>query len=582
MKKLNIPFIYATLLVALVGFAQEPTFIFPPTYPYPGAVGAADSTAIPKDDSAIVAWASAVVNYSPGTQVDATWQDSTKGLGAAQGTSYEIVCLGRGGQITLTFAQAIYDGTSDDFAVFENSFSDQFLELAWVEVSSDGTHFVRFPNFSQTISPVGGFGTVDAKKVHGFAGKYRAGYGTPFDLAEIKAAYAAAVADDELFPTSYSDDLLANYPYVDFDDIRYVRLIDVVGDGTQQSALRQANADAGYTLYDPYPTVGSAGFDLDAVAVLNELATAGLAQTIDFPEISHQRLADATLSLQASSTSDLSVEFEVLSGPATVIGDELHFTGLGLVTVQATQQGDASYAPAAAIIRSFYIADELQTIFVLPPSNQLIAATEVPFAATSSSGLPVSLFVDEGPEQAIIGEFSHLFSSGSTAGTVSLLAVQSGGVYEGVTYAPAEDIRIEFAIAAPDSAKAPRSFSSWQSSNSISGDASLDSDLDGLTDLEEYMAGTDPLNASHQVRYALTSNDNALEWQFRLDRRAQLNWAIETNDDLAATNNWNEIVPEIIEMVPTAAGDETYLEIRLRFAIDPTAARFWRLRVSPN
>ena len=49
------------------------------------------------------------------------------------------------------------------------------------------------------------------KPIHGFAGKYRAGYGTPFDLAEIRAAHAASLLDSSLFPSSYSVDLLANF-----------------------------------------------------------------------------------------------------------------------------------------------------------------------------------------------------------------------------------------------------------------------------------------------------------------------------------------------------------------------------------
>jgi len=50
-----------------------------------------------------------------------------------------------------------------DFAVFENSFNDSFLELAFVEVSSDGINFVRFPATSntQTDVQITGFGTID-------------------------------------------------------------------------------------------------------------------------------------------------------------------------------------------------------------------------------------------------------------------------------------------------------------------------------------------------------------------------------------------------------------------------------------
>ena len=53
--------------------------------------------------------------------------------------------LGDDGSLVLTFPAPIADGAGPDFAVFENAFSTEFLELAFVEVSSDGTNFTRFP-----------------------------------------------------------------------------------------------------------------------------------------------------------------------------------------------------------------------------------------------------------------------------------------------------------------------------------------------------------------------------------------------------------------------------------------------------
>ena len=95
-----------------------------------------------------------------------------------------VVSLGDGGHITLSFATPITNGPGADFAVFENGFADSFLELAFVEVSSDGTNFFRFPSHSLTSTgaQVASFGTLDTTNIDGLAGKYRAGFGTPFDL----------------------------------------------------------------------------------------------------------------------------------------------------------------------------------------------------------------------------------------------------------------------------------------------------------------------------------------------------------------------------------------------------------------
>ena len=67
------------------------------------------------------------------------------GTGLPSTSPTTVVSLGDGGSITLTFAHPLSDGTGPDLAVFENAFNDTFLELAFVEVSSDGANFVRFP-----------------------------------------------------------------------------------------------------------------------------------------------------------------------------------------------------------------------------------------------------------------------------------------------------------------------------------------------------------------------------------------------------------------------------------------------------
>ena len=207
---------------------------------YHPAAGQPGSTALHMDDTAFLDWATGWLDYNVGTNVAANWHTPDKALGKAVGSSFDIVCLGRGGEITLTFDTVIADGAGWDFAVFENSFSDTFLELAYVEVSSNGIDFFRFDNDSLTAGPVSGFGAVDPTDINGLAGKYRQGYGTPFDLA----------------------DLAGVDPLLDIYNIGYVRLVDIVGDGSYLDT-------SGDVIYDPYPTVGSAGFDLDAVGVIN-------------------------------------------------------------------------------------------------------------------------------------------------------------------------------------------------------------------------------------------------------------------------------------------------------------------------
>ncbi len=220
--------------------------------PFAPAAGVAGSTAMGKDDPAFVQWANAYRDYQPGPNVDLTWQTPEKGLGKALGVAEDIVVLGDGGQITLTFGGYITNGAGADFAVFENSFSDTFLELAFVEVSSNGQDFFRFPNFSFTASPVNGFGAIDPTNIDGLAGKYRQGFGTPFDLESLSAR-----------------------PGLDVNKVKYVRLIDVIGNGTTFDSFPAAYGGP-HPVYDPYPTIGSSGFDLDAVGVIHYAAVAAV------------------------------------------------------------------------------------------------------------------------------------------------------------------------------------------------------------------------------------------------------------------------------------------------------------------
>ncbi len=211
--------------------------------PYAPAAGQPGSEAINMNDAAITSWATGYENYLVGLNVDATWQTPGRALGQAQGNSGDIVSLGEGGRITMTFSDPIANGVGNDFAVFENSFSDTFLELARVEVSSDGSNFFGFSTTSLTPAAIGPFGLLDPTNIDGLAGKYRQGWGTGFDL-----------------------DLLAGTAGLDVFNVAYVRLLDIVGNG---SAL-DSN---GNSIYDPYETFGSAGFDLDAIGVLHSATT---------------------------------------------------------------------------------------------------------------------------------------------------------------------------------------------------------------------------------------------------------------------------------------------------------------------
>ncbi len=247
------------------------------------------------DEDAIInpifrGWASGYVNYLPAGSVDADWVNPNKALGAVTGDNGDIVSLGDlsqeqinnsviPGEITLVFGDPNQVNDPDhirnmsgwDFVVFENGFSppdsnDIFAELGYVEVSSDGVHFARFPSVSLTKESVGGYGSIDSSNVHNLAGKHPNSYGecvgTAFDLSDL-LDNAAVVSGD-----------------VDLNDICYVRIIDIPGSGDfyddavsnidPNSIGDWSNYSNNHPIFDAWQTHGSGGFDLEAIGVLNE------------------------------------------------------------------------------------------------------------------------------------------------------------------------------------------------------------------------------------------------------------------------------------------------------------------------
>lgn len=224
---------------------------------YEPAAGMPGSSAIHKDSSIILGWAdrcrvqSGYMDCMDQSLGYTGPNDSTLATGMADGTG--VISLGDGGMATLEFPFPISNGPGYDFAVFENAFSDDFLELAFVEVSSNGIDFVRFPSVSltDTGTQTGSFGLSNPEKIHNLAGKYRFFYGTPFDL-------------DDLNPSVN----------LDLQRITHVRIVDVVG-CIQCESFTQYDSQ-GHIINDPYPTpFPQGGFDLDAVGVIH-FAPAGL------------------------------------------------------------------------------------------------------------------------------------------------------------------------------------------------------------------------------------------------------------------------------------------------------------------
>ena len=243
-------------------------------------------------------WATGVESYNPTPEVGSDWDDPDKAVGPATGNHLDIVSLGdldqdqidQGvppGRITLLFGDPcdsndpnhIRDSEGYDFVIFENAFISEFTdpiygfvtgevfaELGYVEVSSNGSDFVRFPPISLTNGPVGILGTINITDVFNLAGKHPNGYGictgTPFDLRRI------------------ADKQMVKDGTVDINNISYVRIVDIPGSGDfNDTAAEHIDPNSwpgwdyymnNHPIYEAWETFDSGGVDLEAIGVLHK------------------------------------------------------------------------------------------------------------------------------------------------------------------------------------------------------------------------------------------------------------------------------------------------------------------------
>jgi len=188
-----------------------------------------------------------------------------EGGGSASG-SFDVYSLGVQGDITLELGSRCFDGPGADLMVAENPIlvagtGGSFAELMYVEVSTDGNTFVRFP--TRYLGPDGPFPPFTGSPLGhfvGFAGVMPVISNTTTGGDPLDVVGAGGDAFD-LVDLSDAPEVLGGQ--VDLDDINFVRLVDV-----------QAGADLdslGNQVWD-HGLDNSASADADAIVAFNATA----------------------------------------------------------------------------------------------------------------------------------------------------------------------------------------------------------------------------------------------------------------------------------------------------------------------
>jgi hypothetical protein len=126
-----------------------------------------------------------------------------------------------------------------------------------------------------------------------------------------------------------------------------------------------------------------------ATPVTESFQVTAASQTITFGSLSSQALGTAAFTVSASASSELPVSFASTTTPVcTVSGTTVTLVAVGQCSIQATQAGNANYAAATPVTRSFTVTKATPTITWSAPASityggalgngQLNASTSVP------------------------------------------------------------------------------------------------------------------------------------------------------------------------------------------------------------
>jgi hypothetical protein len=180
------------------------------------------------------------------------------------------------------------------------------------------------------------------------------------------------------------------------------------------------------------------------VTVLLGFVVGNTPQTITFGPLSSVTFGVAPFTLSATSSSGLPVSFASTAATpspnCTVAGNAVTVVAVGPCSITASQPGNATYAAAATVTRSFTVNAGTQTVTFGPLSNLFLGSTPPPLSAAASSGLAVSFASTTGTICTVSGTTVTLVA----VGTCTITASQAGNA----NYAAAVAVTESFTISA--------------------------------------------------------------------------------------------------------------------------------------
>ena len=178
-----------------------------------------------------------------------------------------------------------------------------------------------------------------------------------------------------------------------------------------------------------------------ANSVTRSFTVTKVAQSVTFANPGGRTLLQSPFDVVATASSGLSVTVTTTTtGVCAISGYEVTLLATGTCTLTASQPGNAVYAAATVVKRSFTVTKAPQTITFPNPGPQSMLVPTVVLSPWASSNLPVTMSSTTAAVCAVVGDTVTL----KKAGTCKIKAVQAGNA----TYAAAPAVTISFTVAA--------------------------------------------------------------------------------------------------------------------------------------